>query len=88
MSKFLEDLYYGDYCPCEKGFPDDPVLNTLNPKILDLEEQLMSSITKEQQCMLNDYFDTINEIHDREELYRFCDGLKFAIRLLAEALMD
>ncbi len=86
MRKELEDLwqYYIIEVPIARNEKEKEILK----KYSEVEELLRSKLTDEQKELLEEYDNSVCETHGIYEKYAFIKGIRFATRLIFEAMCD
>ena len=84
----IENLYYGNIVPAEKGIKKGSEYFKLLNLAARNEEKLSATLTKEQKILFEKYKDCIIEMYGISEKEAFIDGFKLAMQLLAESIYD
>ena len=83
----LEDLYYGNLCPCEN---DAALLNAKNRAVRqEMKEQLAafrSSLTQEQQVLFQKILDQQLQLLSLEHAATFAAGFRLGGQIILEVL--
>ena len=76
----LEDLYYGNISPCERGMKRGSRIDKLVKLICKNEEGLMSTLTEQQKENFEKFKDCQSEICDLTARQTFTDRFILAVR--------
>ena len=86
--RMIEDLFYGNICPCEKHLTrGSEYLQLLNKAVKNEEKlsELLSPLQKEQLEKFKDCIDDMTSILEKEA---FIDGFRLGMQLMAESVYD
>ena len=83
MENIFETLYYGP-----KPFERDEYQETerYHREASRTYDKLKSTLTDEQQLLLLQYADQASIAYTKDEFLQYCDGFRFAIRLILAAM--
>lgn len=82
----IEDLYNGAVYPAEQVRPRSPAFRAHRQEARRLWEQVEQSLTPEQRTLMDAYRDEEAVVLDLYDLEYFRAGIRFAVKLMAEAL--
>ena len=86
--RMIEDLFYGNICPCEKYLTRGSEYSHLLELMVKNEDKLsvlLSSQQKEAYEKVKDCMTDMNNILEKEA---FIDGFRLGIKLMAESVYD
>ncbi len=86
MRKTIENFYYGNLVPFEKGHPKSREYQTALSKASEVREKLESTLNDEERALLNQYCDLHGTLSALMEFECFLQGFRLSSRLLFEAL--
>lgn len=81
----IEELFYGNICPSEQGYRDNPEIYQLGQELVALEEKLVKTFSDEQKRMYEDFMSkemTRNSIEIKD---KFVYGFQLGVQLLLDA---
>ena len=88
MNSILEELFYGNLCPNTASLRKDNQTKELMGYIADHHDNLFSSLTNEQRCILeklDNCWEELTDINERDIFsYAFRLGMKIAIEVLCK----
>ena len=88
MNTILEDLYYGEFQPCERINPDTPQYRELE-RLWEAEMgAIREKLSSEQIARLNQAEDYQAKLRNIELFFAFKEGLRFGVLLLCGLLRD
>lgn len=88
MSKYIEDLYYGNLEPQEARTSLTPKLKHKLKNIADKETLLMSLLSEDTRKMFIDYCDARNEFSSLSCADSFISGFTHGVRLTCEVFSN
>lgn len=80
----LEDLYYGNIVPAEKGIKKGGEYSKLLNLAARNEEKLSDTLTKEQKILFEKYKDCTLDMYGISEKEAFVDGVKLGVKIIVE----
>lgn len=80
----LEDLYYGNIVPADKGIKKGSEYSKLLNLAARNEEKLSATLTKEQKILFEKYKDCTLEMYGISEKKTFVDGVKLGVKIIVE----
>ena len=86
--RMIEDLFYGNICPCDKHLTRGSKYSQLLDLAVKNEEklsELLSPLQKEQLEKFKDCIDDMTSILEKEA---FIDGFRLGMQLMAESVYD
>lgn len=81
----LEDLYYGNIVPAEKGIKKGSKYSKLLNLAARNEEKLSATLTKEQKILFEKYKDCTIEMSGISEKEAFVEGVKLGVKIIVES---
>lgn len=84
----LEDLYYGNINPHEMYIKRGSKVDRLVKLICKNEENLITTLTKQQKETFNKFKDCQSEFCDLTARQAFTDGFVLATRIMSEVMSD
>lgn len=84
----LEDLYYGNIVPADKGIKKGSEYSQLSHLAARNEEKLSATLTKEQKILFEKYKDCCVEMYGIAELEAFVSGVKLGVNIIVETYTD
>lgn len=81
----LEDLYYGNIIPAEKGIRKGSEYSKLLNLAARNEEKLSATLTKEQKILFEKYKDCTLEMYGISEKEAFVEGVKLGTKIIVES---
>ena len=81
----LEDLYYGNIIPAEKGIRKGSEYSKLLNLAARNEEKLSATLTKEQKILFEKYKDCTLEMYGISENEAFVEGVKLGVKIIVES---
>lgn len=82
----LEELYYGNINPFERGFGNNPQCGDLQKYISRHEQALTAALSEEQTKTFEKYRDCTQELQRQAELDAFRCGFVLGGRILIEVM--
>ena len=84
----LEDLYYGNICPCEKSLTRGSEYSHLLELTVKNEEKLYVLLSPQQKEDYEKVKDCITDMNNILEKEAFIDGFRLGMKLMAESVYD
>lgn len=84
----LEDLYYGNICPCEKSLTRGSEYSHLLELTVKNEEKLYVLLSPQQKEAYEKVKDCITDMNNILEKEAFIDGFRLGMKLMAESVYD
>lgn len=84
----LEDLYYGNICPCDRDVKRGSKTDRLQKLICRNEEELLSTLTDKQKETFEKYKDAQSELYNYFEREVFTQGFILATKIMIEVQND
>ena len=84
----LEDLYYGNICPCEKSLTRDSEYSHLLDLAVKNEEKFSVLLSPQQKEMFEKVKDCMTDMNNILEKEAFIDGFRLGVKLVAEGIYD
>lgn len=84
----IENLYYGNIVPAEKGIKKGSEYSKLLNLAARNEEKLSATLTKEQKILFEKYKDCTLEMYGISEKEAFVEGVKLGVKIVAETIFD
>ena len=84
----LEDLYYGNIVPAEKGIKKGSEYSKLLNLAARNEEKLSATLTEEQKILFEKYKDCCVEMYGIAEIEAFVSGVKLGVKIIVETYTD
>ena len=86
--KMIEDLFYGNICPCEKYLTRGSEYSQLLDKAVKNEEKLSALLSPQQKEVYEKVKDCMTDMNNILEKEAFIDGFRLGIKLMAESVYD
>ena len=84
----LEDLYYGNICPCEKSLTRGSEYSQLLNLAVKNEEKFSALLSPQQKEIFEKVKDCMTDMNNLLEKEAFIDGFRLGVKLIAEAIYD
>ena len=84
----LEDLYYGNIVPAEKGIKKGSEYSKLLNLAARNEEKLLATLTEEQKILFEKYKDYTMDMCSIAEKDAFVEGVKLGVKIVVETYTD
>ena len=84
----LEDLYYGNIVPADKGIKKGSEYSQLLHLATRNEEKLSATLTEEQKILFEKYKDCCVEMYGIAEIEAFVSGVKLGVKIIVETYTD
>ncbi len=86
--KCIENLFYGNICPCEKVLTRGSEYSQLLQLAAKNEEKLFSILSPQQTEQFEKLKDCIIDMNNISEKEAFVDGFRLGVQLIAESIYD
>ena len=86
--RMIEDLFYGNICPCEKHLTRGSEYSHLLELSVKNEEKLFAILSPQQKEMYEKLKDYMTDMSNLLEKEAFIDGFKLGMKLMAESVYD
>ena len=86
--RMIEDLFYGNVCPCDKHLTHRSKYSHLLDLAVKNEEKLSELLSPQQKEQLEKFKDCIDDMTNILEKEAFIDGFRLGVKLIAEAVYD
>ena len=80
----IENLYYGNIVPAEKGIKKESEYSKLLNLVARNEEKLSATLTKEQKILFEKYKGCCMDLYGIAELEVFVSGVKLGVKIIVE----
>ena len=84
----LEDLYYGNIVPADKGVKKGSEYSQLLHLAARNEEKLSATLTEKQKILFEKYKDCCIDMYGIAEIEAFVSGLKLGVKIIVETYTD
>ena len=88
MESIIEELYYGNITPSERGYRRTGEYAHILQLIARNEEKLTETLTEAQKETFEKFKDNTSEISSMTEVTAFTLGFKLGLRLTAESFIS
>ena len=86
--RMIENLFYGNICPCEKSLTRGSEYSRLLDLAVKNEEKLSALLSPQQKDVFEKVKDCITDMNNLLEKEAFIDGFRLGIKLMAESVYD
>ena len=86
--KVIENLFYGNICPCEKTLTRGSEYSRLLQLAAKNEEKLSSLLSPQQTEQFEKLKECIIDMNNISEKEAFVDGFRLGVQLIAESIYD
>ena len=86
--RMIEELFYGNICPCEKSLTRGSEYSHLLNLAVKNEEKFSAILSPQQKEMFEKFKDCMTDMNNLLEKEAFIDGFRLGVRLIAEAIYD
>lgn len=86
--RMIEDLFYGNICPCEKHLTRGSEYSQLLDKAVKNEEKLSALLSPQQKEVYEKVKDCMTDMNNILEKEAFIDGFRLGVKLIAESVYD
>ena len=84
----LEDLFYGNICPCDKRLTRGSEYSHLLDLAVKNEEKFSAILSPQQKEMFEKVKDCMTDMNNLLEKEAFIDGFRLGVKLIAESVYD
>lgn len=84
----IEDLFYGNICPCEKHLTRGSKYSHLLELTMKNEEKLLILLTSQQKEVYEKIKDCMTDMNNILEKEVFIDGFRLGVKLIVESVYD
>ena len=82
----IEELYYGNICPCEMPIIKTEEYQTALKKLVDYEKSLLETLSNEQRELYNKMMENKIVVEMTESVEKFKSGFKLGAKFMQESL--
>ncbi|MBO5065154.1 MAG: hypothetical protein J6D06_03470 [Clostridia bacterium] len=86
--RMIEDLFYGNICPCEKSLTRGSEYSHLLDLAVKNEENLSALLSPQQKEVFEKLKECMTDMNNILEKEAFIDGLRLGLKLMAESVYD
>ena len=86
--RMIEELFYGNICPCEKSLTRGSEYSQLLNLAVKNEENLSALLSPQQKEMFEKVKECMTDMNNLLEKEAFIDGFRLGVKLVAEAVYD
>lgn len=86
--RMIEDLFYGNICPCEKHLTRGSEYSHLLELAVKNEEKLSELLSPQQKDVYEKIKECMTDMNNLLEKKAFIDGFRLGIKLMAESVYD
>ena len=86
--RMIEELFYGNICPCEKSLTRGSEYSQLLNLAVKNEEKFSAILSPQQKEMFEKVKDCMTDMNNLLEKEAFIDGFRLGVKLIAEAVYD
>lgn len=86
--RMIEELFYGNICPCEKSLTRGSEYSQLLNLAVKNEEKFSALLSPQQKEMFEKLKDCMTDMNNLLEKEAFIDGFRLGVKLVAEAVYD
>ena len=86
--RIIEDLLYGNICPCEKSLTCGSEYSQLLNLAVKNEEKFSVLLSPQQKAMFEKVKDCITDVNNILEKEAFIDGFRLGLKLMAKSVYD
>ena len=84
----IEELFYGNICPCEKSLTRGSEYSHLLDLAVKNEEKLSELLSPQQKEMFEKVKECMTDMNNLLEKEAFIDGFRLGMKLMAESVYD
>lgn len=84
----IEDLFYGNICPCEKSLTRGSEYSHLLNLAVKNEDKLSKLLSPQQKEAFEKVKECMTDMNNILEKEAFIDGFRLGMKLMAEAVYD
>ena len=86
--RMIEELFYGNICPCEKSLTRGSEYSQLLNLAVKNEEKFYAILSPQQKEMFEKVKECMTDMNNILEKEAFIDGFRLGVKLIAEAVYD
>ncbi len=86
--RMIEDLFYGNICPCEKSLTRGSEYSHLLDLAVKNEENLSALLSPQQKDVFEKLKECMTDMNNILEKEAFIDGFRLGLKLMAESVYD
>lgn len=86
--RMIEDLFYGNICPCEKSLTRGSEYSRLLDLAVKNEENLSALLSPQQKDVFEKLKECMTDMNNILEKEAFIDGFRLGLKLMAESVYD
>lgn len=86
--RMIEDLFYGNICPCEKSLTRGSEYSHLLELTVKNEENLSALLSPQQKGVFEKLKECMTDMNNILEKEAFIDGFRLGLKLMAESVYD
>ena len=86
--RMIEDLFYGNICPCEKSLTRGSEYSHLLELTVKNEENLSALLSPQQKDVFEKLKECMTDMNNILEKEAFIDGFRLGMKLMAESVYD
>ena len=86
--RMIEDLFYGNVCPCDKHLTHGSKYSHLLDLAVKNEEKLSELLSPQQKEIYEKVKDCMTDMNNLLEKEAFIDGFRLGMKLMAESVYD
>ena len=86
--RMVEELFYGNICPCEKSLTRGSEYSHLLDLAVKNEEKFSELLSPQQKDMFEKVKECMTHMNNILEKEAFIDGFRLGVKLTAEAVYD
>ena len=86
--RMIEDLFYGNICPCEKSLTRGSEYSHLLDLAVKNEENLSALLSPQQKDVFEKLKECMTDMNNILEKEAFIDGFRLGMKLMAESVYD
>ncbi len=86
--RMIEDLFYGNICPCEKHLTRGSEYSHLLDLVVKNEEKLSVLLSPQQKDVYEKIKECMTDMNNLLEKEAFIDGFRLGVKLIAGSVYD
>ena len=86
--RMIEDLFYGNICPCEKHLTRGSEYSQLLELAVKNEEKFSALLSPQQKEAFEKVRECMTDMNNILEKEAFIDGFRLGMKLMAESIYD
>ena len=86
--RMIEDLFYGNICPCEKSLTRGSEYSHLLNLAVKNEDKLSKLLSPQQKEAFEKVKECMTDMNNILEKEAFIDGFRLGLKLMAESVYD